>query len=209
MRTKSERGSLWELAVLTMLREEPMHPYQMQRLLRERHKHEVLVLKKGSLYHAIDRLVRQELIEPVRTAREGRRPERTTYRLTRAGEQALVRWLRQWIAVPRRTPSEFMGSLSFLVHLPPREAAVQLEARARALRADIDGINAGLDKVRPFLDRIHLVESEYLLVLLEAECRWIGDLLVQLRSGRFTWDLRRILKAVLAGRRREQGTKSV
>ena len=33
-----------------------MHPYEMQRLIRERHKDDVLDLKRGSLYHAIDRL---------------------------------------------------------------------------------------------------------------------------------------------------------
>ncbi len=41
MRAISECGSLWELTVLSLLREEPMHPYQMQRLLVERHKDEV------------------------------------------------------------------------------------------------------------------------------------------------------------------------
>ena len=43
MRTQSdERIGLWELAVLALLREAPMHPYQMQKLLRERHKEALL-----------------------------------------------------------------------------------------------------------------------------------------------------------------------
>ena len=53
---------IWEIAVLALLREGPMHPYQMQSLLRLRHKDEILALKRGSLYHAIGRLVRDELI---------------------------------------------------------------------------------------------------------------------------------------------------
>ena len=57
----SELG-IWEIAVLAFLREAPMHPYQMQSLLRLRHKDEILALKRGSLYHAIGRLVRDALI---------------------------------------------------------------------------------------------------------------------------------------------------
>src|ERR1700743_17588 len=100
MRTNNmeDRYGLWELAVLALLRESPMHPYQMQKLLRDRHKDELLVLKRGSLYHAIHRLERGELIEAVRTARQGKRPERTTYSITPAGKKELVRWLQQMIS---------------------------------------------------------------------------------------------------------------
>jgi DNA-binding PadR family transcriptional regulator len=202
MRAKTERGNLWELAVLSLVREEPMHPYQMQRLLRERHKDDVLVLKRGSLYHAINRLVRTGLIEAVTVGRAGRRPERTIYRLTPEGERELVRWLRQRIATVQRGPSEFMGTLSFLVHLPPRDAAAQLEARARALQQQIDGTGAGLRRVGAYLRRIHLIEVEYSLLMLRAELRWVRELLTQLRSGRFTWDLKKILREVRAARRK-------
>jgi DNA-binding PadR family transcriptional regulator len=65
---------IWEIAVLALLREAPMHPYQMQRLLRDRHKDEILALKRGSLYHAIARVLRAGLIEIESTSREGRRP---------------------------------------------------------------------------------------------------------------------------------------
>ncbi|MGA7413607.1 MAG: hypothetical protein WBW33_24240, partial [Bryobacteraceae bacterium] len=58
------RHNLWELAVLAFLAEKPMHPYEMQRLLGERHKDELLILKRGSLYHAINRLLELALIDP-------------------------------------------------------------------------------------------------------------------------------------------------
>ena len=54
---------LWELAVLSLLRETALHPYEIQRLLKERKKDDVLVLKRGSLYHAIKRLLDAGLIE--------------------------------------------------------------------------------------------------------------------------------------------------
>ena len=162
MRTITERGSLWELAVLSLVREEPMHPYLMQRLLRERHKDDVLVLKRGSLYHAIERLVSGGLIEPVSVGREGRRPARTTYRLTRAGEEELVTWLKQRVATIQRSPSEFMGTLSFLVHLSPADAAAQLEVRASTLERHIAESSAALAQITQFVGRINLIETEVL-----------------------------------------------
>src|SRR5215475_434122 len=100
MRPSSSSRNLWSLTVLCLLREREMHPYEMQRLIRQRHKEEFLDLKKGSLYHAIERLKRSSLIEEVSTGREGRRPERTVYRLTENGETELQEWLRSLLAQP-------------------------------------------------------------------------------------------------------------
>ena len=104
---------IWEIAVLGTLREAPMHPYQMQRLLRHRHKDEILALKRGSLYHAIGRLERAGLIEQTSTSRDGRRPERTVYRLTAPGRDAFLAALRSIVSTPRRESSEFMAAMIF------------------------------------------------------------------------------------------------
>jgi hypothetical protein len=42
--------------------------------------------------------------------------------------------------------------------------------------------------------RINLVESEYLVALLKAELAWILTLVAEMRSDKFTWDLKTILK---------------
>lgn len=193
---------IWEIAVLAVLREAPMHPYQMQSLLRVRHKDELLALKKGSLYHAIGRLLKAELIAIEATGRNGRRPERTTYRLTGEGQRALVESLRAMIAVPRRESSEFMTAMSFLVFLPVEEATTHLEARARALEAQIRGHEAGLAGAGARVPRIHLIESEYLVAMLKAELTWIRALQGDLRTGNLAWDLAQIFSEVHGDRER-------
>lgn len=58
------RRSPLALAVLALLWEEPMHPYRIQQLIRERGKDEVVnVRQRASIYQAIDRLERDKLIE--------------------------------------------------------------------------------------------------------------------------------------------------
>src|SRR5215472_16681112 len=116
----SRRPNLWSLTVLCLLRVRPMHPYEMQRLIREWHKDEFLDLKRGSLYHAIERLRKAECIDPIETSREGRRPERTVYRLTEKGEAEVIRWLGELLARPLPEPTPFFAALSFLPHLSPQ-----------------------------------------------------------------------------------------
>src|ERR1700716_1682847 len=91
---------LGSLAVMGLLRERDMHPYEMQRQMHIRHTDELLGLKRGSLYHAINQLQRDGLIESIETSREGRWPERTVYRLTSDGEEELLVWLRDLISTP-------------------------------------------------------------------------------------------------------------
>ena len=176
---KSKRSpSLWDLAVLAMLHEGPMHPYEMQRLLRDRHKDELLVFKLGSLYHAINRLLRAHLIDAVDIGRDGRRPERTTYQITSTGEQALIEWLRQMIvAVPHRDTSEFMAALSFLVYLNPEDAISSLEQRAQSLDNEIQGLSAAIDALVERVGRINLIETEYLIAMRKAELEWTRGLI--------------------------------
>jgi DNA-binding PadR family transcriptional regulator len=180
---------IWELAVLATLRESPMHPYQMQRLLKHRHKDEILALRHGSLYHAIGRLERAGLIEQVATSRNGRRPERTTYRLTPAGREVLLATLQKIVATPRRESSEFMAAMSFLVHLTPHESLPFLKQRCRLLQEEIERQQATLREAGHFVGRINLIESEYLLAMLIAEREWVTRVAADVEDGTLTWNL--------------------
>ncbi len=191
---------IWEIAVLALLREAPMHPYQMQRLLKVRHKDEILALKRGSLYHAIGRLERAGLIEVEKTSRDGRRPERTTYRIAPAGTESLLEVLRRIISTPRQESSEFMAAMSFMLHLPPDEAALRLAQRCTRLQGQIEGLTAGLTAASAHVLRINLVESEYLLAMLKAELAWVRDLEEDLRAGKLTWNAETLFNDVEASR---------
>src|ERR1700736_5770651 len=127
--------TLWALAVLGLLREGAMHPYEMQRQMHIRHTDDLLALKRGSLYHAINQLQRNGLIEPVETSREGRWPERTVYRITADGDDELAVWLRDLLSTHIREPSQFMAAMAHVSNLTPPDALQQLQMRAVNLEA--------------------------------------------------------------------------
>jgi DNA-binding PadR family transcriptional regulator len=189
---------IWEIAVLATLREAPMHPYQMQRLLHMRHKDEILALKRGSLYHAIGRLERAGMIEAVSTSRDGRRPERTTYGLLPAGREALLRTLEKIVSTPHRESSEFLAAMAYLIHLTPQEAIARLEDRIRLLDTQIAGTETGLKAASAWVGRINLIETEYLLTMLRAERDWVAALLEDLREQRLDWNLEEVYAQIKA-----------
>lgn len=183
-----DRRNLWGLTILCLLRQRPMHPYEIQRLIREYHKDEFLDLKRGSLYHAIGQLRDAGLIDPVETTRAGRRPERTVYRLTEAGTRELHDWLRELLAKPLRDANPFFAALSFLAVLPPPEAAEQLQQRLASLDVEITGLTAVLKDMVPRIGRLVLVEVEYVRALRRAERAWVQSLIRDLQTGALRWD---------------------
>lgn len=199
--------NLWALVVLGLLRERPMHPYEMQRLIRERGKGDLLDLKRGSLYHAVERLERAGMIEPVETSREGRRPERTVYRATEAGVDQLVEWVREMVGRPTRDTNEFIAAIAHLPHLSPADAADLLETRAAFLQAEIASLDSVLETLTPRLGPLVLLESDLSRALKRAEREWVLRLVQDLRRGVHRWNPEEILGApdVWPGMPREEG----
>lgn len=187
--SRSSPPNLWALTVLSLLRERSMHPYEMQRQIQMRHKADVLALKRGSLYHAIERLVKSGEIEPVETTREGRRPERTVYRLTASGEESLLGWLRGLVALPVQEPSQFMAALAHLHQLTPEDAGEQLTSRAIALEGGVSALGAIIEHVEATVGRVSVLELEYALAVARAELAWVRAVSEDIRAGRLAWDV--------------------
>lgn len=165
------------LAVMALLFERPMHPYEMVRVLRERRKHESIKLAYGSLYSVVRALAREGLILAERRTRDGRRPERTVYSLTDAGRSELFGRLRELVGEPAKEYTRFAAGLSFVALLAPPEAAALLGARARLLEREIgEGRSRMGALLEGGLPRLLLVEEEHGLVLREAELGWVRNL---------------------------------
>jgi DNA-binding PadR family transcriptional regulator len=122
------------------------------------------------------------------TTREGRRPERTVYRLTEEGGQEVRAWLRELLANPVRDSTPFFAALSFMAHLTPGDALEQLEARAGLLETEITGLDGALHALVPQIGRLVLLEVEYLRAMRQAELAWVRSLTEDLRAGRLSWD---------------------
>ena len=197
------------LAVMALLYERPMHPYEMVTLMRERGKHESVRLRYSSLYSVVSALEREGLILPKETVREGKRPERTIYEITDAGREEFLTWLRELLREPVKEYTQFAAGLSYLPGLPPEEVMALLEERVGRLEAETAEMRSRLDYARERynLPRLFLVESEHELMLREAELEWVRGIIKDMETGALgslsEW------RSLLAGQNEGGGGKSM
>ncbi len=188
-RIPSRPAGLIPLAALALLAEQPLHPYEMQRLLHSRRK-EYAEGKTRALYRAIEELEALGWAEPVETTREGRRPERTVYQITAEGREALEDWLSDLLERPVAEYPTFTAAVGLILYLPQDRALTALQTRVVELRARLaaneETTTAVLEELH--LPRVVLLEHEHERALGEAEMRWVLSLIDDIRAGRLRWN---------------------
>ncbi len=182
-----KRSNLLALAVLSLLTERPMHPYEMSSVIRQRGLSSTVKLNYGALYSIIEALHQLGLIVPVETRRQGRHPERTIYTTTEAGRAELFDWLRVLIRTPTTEYTQFAAGLALIAHLSPPEAMALLEDRMHSLSEQIQEKRSDVEACRQRgVDQIFLIEDEYRLAQLESEQAWVKKLIGEMKDGTLT-----------------------
>lgn len=185
----SLRSSPLALTVLALLHYKPLHPYGVQRLIKEWGKDQVVnVGQRASLYRTIDRLLAADLIAVRETERDQQYPERTVYEITDAGREVARDWLIEMLGAPKQEFPEFPAALSHLLLLSREEILDALDRRLALLRKSLAELESGLSReTESGLPRIARLETEYLRAVTAAETAWLDGVLDDLRSGRLTW----------------------
>ena len=175
------------VVVLALLREGEMHPYEMLRLLRQRRKDRVVAISNGTFYHTVSRLEGAGLLTEVGVAREGNRPERTTYALTAQGYDIVAEWVRR--ELPRiDRPAQFRVALAEAHNLPREEVIDLLRARREIIATDLAGHRAALMRTQAKgVPGQFVIDVERDEAILAADVAWLDDLLRRLTSRELPW----------------------
>jgi DNA-binding PadR family transcriptional regulator len=198
------------LAVMNLLMERPMHPYEMKLKMKERGHDLVIRLKGGSIYDTVERLEEGGFITSQAPSREGRRPERTVYAITDSGREEITDWLRELLAQPVNEYPQFAAALAFFAALDKEEVVRLLQVRATMLESQIAETEMGLEHWTKAMGipRLFLVEAEYVAAMHRAELEWVRNLIRDIQGGTL-WITHDEMKAVDArlGNREEGGDK--
>jgi DNA-binding PadR family transcriptional regulator len=171
------------LAVLAELLMGSMHPYEMGRRLKEHGKDRNIKYNRGSLYMVVEQLSKAGFIAEQETVRDTQRPERTVYVLTDEGRHELYDWMRELVAQPRHEYPHFGVALSLLSVLSPSESVELLGQRLAALTDETDEIRATIrTATEGGVAWVFLVEEEYRLAVLDAECGFVTQLIESLKQ---------------------------
>jgi DNA-binding PadR family transcriptional regulator len=183
------RSSPLAVTVLALLMYRPQHIYGIQRLVKQWGKDQVVnVGQRTSLHRVVDRLIDDGLVTAGETRRERAYPEQTVYQVTEAGRATARTWLAEMLAEPVYEFPRFPAALSHVLMLAPDETGDLLDRRLDALAAQEHALRARLaDQGEAGLDRVGLLEFEYLYRMVQSEAAWIRSVVDDLRSGRLTW----------------------
>ena len=188
MAKKRKVGNLLALAVMSYLSQQPMHPYELSRTLREHGDDRSIKFNHGSLYMVVGQLAKAGYITEVETSREGQRPERTVYALTDEGRAEFRDWLAELVAEPEHEYPHFVAALSLIAALPPSEVV-------RLLRHRLGQLHQASTEIRGLIDttlargvpELFLVEEEYRQSLLTAEIAFVEDFLGKITDPQTGW----------------------
>jgi DNA-binding PadR family transcriptional regulator len=189
MEIRTQPKDMVALTTLGLLSEQPCHPYEIQRLLKERHK-SYAVGKTRTLYRAIEELEAAGYIEPVETSREGRRPERTVYRITSDGSEELENWIADLLSTPVDETPVFRVAVGLLGYITQERAETALATRVVTLRAHVNALDTTLKMAQNDLGlpRLVLLELEHGIALASAEIDWIRSISAEMESGALIWN---------------------
>jgi DNA-binding PadR family transcriptional regulator len=188
MASKRKVGNLLALAVMSYLSQQPMHPYELGRTLREHGDARSIKFNHGSLYMVVGQLAKAGYITELETSREGQRPERTVYALTEAGRAEFSDWLRELVAEPQQEYPHFVAALSMIAALPPGEVVSLLRHRLDLLHQERTEIRGLIDTtLARGIPELFLIEEEYRLALLAAEIAFIEEFIEKITDNETGW----------------------
>ncbi|BCJ46230.1 PadR family transcriptional regulator [Actinoplanes ianthinogenes] len=184
MAKRRKVSNLLGLHLLALLSIQPkLHPYEMAAQLKAFGKDQDIKIQWGSLYTVVQNLEKHGFIEAAETVREGRRPERTVYRLTEPGRQELTDWMRELVGTPQQEYPKLQAALSVLGVLHPDEVVELLQQRLDILELENGRLRQDLAATRHEVPRLFLIEAEYRIAIREAEVAWVTGLLAEMRDG--------------------------
>ncbi len=169
-----------ELAILGLLKERPMHGYELKKRLSYMLGH-FWTVSYGSLYPAIKRLEKTGSIERAYSVKEKTR-NRNVYRITPKGEAAFMRMLTENVSDSALADTEkFDVRMAFFQYLTPETRLELLEMRRRFLEDQVEkfkayrSTNKDEDQYRAGLMR-HKVSQ------VKSDIRWLDRLMAHERE---------------------------
>ncbi len=170
-----------ELAILSLIAEEPCHGYQIEQLIAERNMRSWTEIGFSSIYRLLKKFEKEGLISGEPGEPEGRGPARVIYSMTEAGwalwkEATLVA-----LGSPSITNSAFLLGLDNLYQIDPEEAL-------QALRSNLERLTLSRDFLQDHVAQrgpIHFYMEaffDYLITMFQAKIDWTEKFIQDLET---------------------------
>jgi DNA-binding PadR family transcriptional regulator len=162
-----------EVALLGLLLEEPMHPYQIEKTIQFRDMRSWTEISMSSIYKTLSGLENKSLVKSEVKISQQNRPQKT-FRLTPKGRRALREKIREILSRPETVIWQFNIGTYFMDALEGDEISGALEEYERGLSELV----MGYEELEKFLrgegcPEWRIAVSTRTRYLIEAEIEWL------------------------------------
>ncbi|MDQ6419904.1 PadR family transcriptional regulator [Paenibacillus sp. LHD-117] len=175
-----------KLLVLGLMMEQDRHPYDIRQTIKARNWHVTFNVRDGSLYYAVDQLREEGMIEAAEVVQISgqNRPDKTIYRITDKGREALNRMLNKQLGETAFPQHPVLPALPFIRHGDRDRTLRHLESQLTACKERIALMESVQKLKEGALPRgsIHLLRG--ILKFSLAEKEWLDEIIAEARNGR-------------------------
>ena len=171
-----------ELAILSLIAEQPRHGYDIEQVIEARGMREWTEIGFSSIYYLLKKMEKDGMIESHLQQPEGKGPARKVYSITQPGKQAQIESTLAALSTPQTGSAPFLLGLSNYPVVSKEQALSALNSYA----AQLDGtLNHMLQRAEDQSPLPLFVEAmfEYSRVLADAELNWIRNFILEVEAG--------------------------
>jgi DNA-binding PadR family transcriptional regulator len=132
-----------DLVVLGLLKEQPMHGYQIKHQIELRKLDHWAHVSLASIYYTLNRLEEKGCIS-ARHEKVGKTPERIVYRLTPKGEKRLARLVEKALVSDKIPEDDFSVGVAFMYGLEKEKVEACLEKKVELMKRHADHLRSEL-----------------------------------------------------------------
>jgi DNA-binding PadR family transcriptional regulator len=170
-----------ELAVLSLVAQQPRHGYQIEQVIEERGMRRWTEISFSSIYFLLKKLEHGGFIEG-RLEKAERGPARKVYHATKTGQQAFHAAIIEVLSVPQPSPRPLMLGLANLPSLSTEEALTALSQYGKHLKEKMEILRTALESKQHahpyFIDAMF----ELGLMVMQAELEWVEKFTKQIEE---------------------------
>ena len=170
-----------ELAILSLIAEQPRHGYEIAQVIEERGMRDWTEVGFSSIYYVLQKLQKNGLIESRMERQAGRGPARKVYHITPAGRAAWRKATLEALSLPQRCYPPLQLGLACLPSISPSDALAALRQYRDRLLKRQEYVHARWQSKRPLPYHVDAM-FDFSLTMLEAELHWIERFIQHLEN---------------------------
>jgi DNA-binding PadR family transcriptional regulator len=171
-----------ELALLSLLFEQPMHGYQIEQTIEARGMREWTQIGFSSIYYVLEKMKNKGWLTSVLQQESGPGPARKVFQLTDAGRQIWKAAVMDALSDPHRAFSNFSLGLANLLFLKKDEILTAVTAYRQQLQERRDNVDKKLASYGTSLPWEVVKLFDYSLAQIDCEIRWVEEFIAELNK---------------------------